>query len=165
MSQIIVPPVTQLCRSKWLLFFLSGSVSSQNSWRWKVEGRWDVTAVALVNFCCLFAGHKLKTEFIWIFFLLEPFCCPVTLGSTHTNGNAASGWPQNSSHVADGKYISLVLYRVAVSNSHKRQNAVCISICRRLTPVSSTKKKTLSSSRCQHRAKTQRCSCEIATLQ
>ena len=90
-------------------------------------------------------------------------------GSTHTDGSTTAAWPKNSSYVAYVKYISLVLYRVAVSNSHERQNAVGISVCRRLTPVSSAKK-TLSSTGpavCvnSQRTKTQRSRCKNATLQ
>ena len=71
-------------------------------------------------------------------------------GSTHTDGSKTTACPQNSSYVVDNKYISLVLYRVAINNSHELQNAVCISACCRLTPVSPpSPKKTLSSSRCQ----------------
>ena len=60
------------------------------------------------------------------------------LWSTYTDCSTTTAWPQNSSYVVDGKHISLVLYRVAVSNSHKRQNSVGTSVCRRLTLVSST---------------------------
>ena len=44
--------------------------------------------------------------------------------------------------------ISLWFYRVAVRNSHDRQYALCIRVCRRLTSVSSTEK-TLTRNLCQ----------------
>ena len=87
------------------------------------------------------------------------------LGSTHTDGSTTAAWPQNSSYVADGKYISLVLYRVAVNNTHERQNTVSINVCRLLTPVSSEKTRYPAVCVNSHRTKTQHCSCEKATFQ
>ena len=51
--------------------------------------------------------------------------------------------------------ISLVLYRVPISNSHERQNAVGISVRRRLMPVSSAKKRYPAVSVKSHRTTTQ----------
>ena len=71
-------------------------------------------------------------------------------GFTHTDGMLATAWRQNSSRVADNKYIPLNYYSIAWSNSHGRQFAVDNSDCRRLTPVWATKK-------------TLTCSCVVAT--
>ena len=95
------------------------------------------------------------------------------LWTTHTDGSITAAWPQNSRYLADGKYISLALYRVAVSHPHERQNAYGISVCRRLTPVSSAKKNVIHhQSVLTHTgrkrkvavAKTQGCRCENARL-
>ena len=66
--------------------------------------------------------------------LLLPGACTFScLWSTLTDGSTTAACPRNSSNTANGKYISKVLYRIAVSNSHERQNAVGTSDCIRLT--------------------------------
>ena len=81
------------------------------------------------------------------------------LVSTHTDRRVTV----NSNYVAEGKYILLVLYRIVLSNSHERQNAVSISVCRRLTSISSAKNRYRAVGVNSHSTKTLRCSCVCST--
>ena len=87
-------------------------VTRFDQWHWTHESCWYRSVKILVTRVVSRKYHDRLLSTVFSTASYHP------LGSIYTDGSTTAAWPQISSYAADAKYISLVLHRIAVSNSH-----------------------------------------------